>query len=83
VGVFNDWLLFACLFQGITGLGGKVGKVTAGAINVEISVLPVETNVEKLQTHLCGSNLLKEGGENIELKPDNEYPDWLWKLNIG
>jgi large subunit ribosomal protein L54 len=31
---------------------------------------------------VCGSNLLKEG-EDIKLKPDDEYPDWLWTLRTG
>lgn len=45
--------------------------------------LPVETDAKRLVTHLCGSNLLVEGGQDIELKPDNEYPEWLWNLHIG
>lgn len=45
--------------------------------------LPVETDAKRLVTHLCGSNLLAEGGEDIELKPDSEYPEWLWNLHIG
>lgn len=45
--------------------------------------LPVETDAKRLVTHLCGSNLLAEGGQDIELKPDNEYPEWLWNLHIG
>jgi hypothetical protein len=25
---------------------------------------------------------LKTGGEEVKLKPDNEYPEWLWKLPL-
>lgn len=44
--------------------------------------MPVETDAKKLVNFVCGSNILKEG-QDIELKPDSEYPDWLWNLNIG
>ncbi len=33
-------------------------------------------------THCCGLNYLKTGGEEVKLKPDNEYPEWLWKLPL-
>lgn len=56
--------------------GGKGGPV------LEKSELPVETDAKKLISFVCGSNTLKEG-HDVELKPDSEYPDWLWKLNIG
>ncbi|XP_059613203.1 large ribosomal subunit protein mL54 [Phlebotomus argentipes] len=55
---------------------GKLGPV------VEKKELPVETDVNKLITHVCGSNLYQTG-EDIKLKPDSEYPDWLWTLHTG
>uniref|UniRef100_A0A1B6M7L2 Large ribosomal subunit protein mL54 n=1 Tax=Graphocephala atropunctata TaxID=36148 RepID=A0A1B6M7L2_9HEMI len=58
-------------------LKGKTGQT------FEKIRLPVETDAKKLVTHLCGSNLLAEGGHDIELKPENEYPEWLWNLHIG
>lgn len=62
-----------------TKKGGKAGKL--GPV-VEKKVLPVETDPEKLVNFVCGSNILKQG-EDVKLKPDNEYPDWLWTLRIG
>lgn len=64
-------------------MAGKAKKKLAkvGAI-VEKKVLPVETDAHKLVKFVCGSNIKKEG-EDIVLKPDSEYPDWLWKLNTG
>lgn len=44
---------------------------------------PVETDTKKLVNFVCGSNILKEGGQDIELKPDSEYPEWLWSLRTG
>ncbi|XP_054278777.1 39S ribosomal protein L54, mitochondrial-like [Macrosteles quadrilineatus] len=60
---------------------GKLkGKIGAAAEKVK---LPVETDAKRLVKYLCGSNIQAEGGQEIELKPDNEYPEWLWKLHIG
>lgn len=42
---------------------------------------PVEKDTNKLVMYVCGSNYLKEG-EDIKLKPDSEYPDWLWTLPL-
>lgn len=41
--------------------------------------LPVEEDVNKLLNYVCGSNIYKQG-EDIKLKPDSEYPEWLWKI---
>lgn len=43
---------------------------------------PVETNPYRLVEYCCGSNIYKEG-EDVKLKPESEYPDWLWTLNTG
>uniref|UniRef100_A0A336KGG8 Large ribosomal subunit protein mL54 n=1 Tax=Culicoides sonorensis TaxID=179676 RepID=A0A336KGG8_CULSO len=56
--------------------GGKLGPI------VEKKVLPVETDAEKLVNYVCGSNINVKG-EDIKLKPDSEYPDWLWNLHTG
>lgn len=44
--------------------------------------MQVETDPEKLAKYCCGLNLLKTGGEEVMLKSDSEYPDWLWSLKI-
>ncbi|KAJ8962628.1 hypothetical protein NQ318_001021 [Aromia moschata] len=42
----------------------------------------LETDPEKLVKYVCGSNIYKTG-EDILLKPDSEYPDWLWSIRTG
>ena len=64
------------------GKGKKVGKGGKGP-TVEKVVLPVETDANKLVKYCCGTNLLKEGGQDVELKPDSEYPEWLWNIRTG
>lgn len=49
---------------------------------MEKKVLPVETDPVKLTTYCCGSNIFKTG-EDVMLKPDCEYPDWLWTIRLG
>lgn len=83
---FIPYLLLKCNYAkqieaagGIASLGkkkkfGKIGPI------VEKKILPVETDPHKLVNYVCGTNLLREGGEDIKLKPDSEYPDWLWTL---
>lgn len=44
--------------------------------------MPVETDTEKLTKFVCGSNVLKNG-KDVEIKPDSEYPEWLWTLRTG
>ncbi|EDW91310.1 39S ribosomal protein L54, mitochondrial [Drosophila yakuba] len=53
---------------------GKLGPI------VEKKVIPVETDANKLVNYVCGSNYLK-AGEDVKIKPDAEYPEWLWTLN--
>lgn len=43
--------------------------------------LEVETDPHKLVNYCCGLNFHIDE-PLIKLKPDNEYPDWLWKLRI-
>ncbi|XP_052749457.1 39S ribosomal protein L54, mitochondrial [Galleria mellonella] len=65
---------------GVMGLGKgkkKAGKLTT----MEKKVLPVETDPEKLVNYVCGSNIYTTG-EDIKLKDDSEYPEWLWTLRL-
>lgn len=68
----------------VSMLGGALKKKKMGKLGpiVEKVVLPVETDTEKLTKYLCGGNIYKTG-EEIPLKPDSEYPDWLWNLRLG
>ncbi|GAB0088535.1 mitochondrial ribosomal protein L54 [Sergentomyia squamirostris] len=58
-------------------LGGKHGGPM-----VEKKEIPVETDVNRLVNYVCGSNIYKTG-EDIKLKDDSEYPEWLWTLHTG
>ncbi|XP_017460823.1 PREDICTED: 39S ribosomal protein L54, mitochondrial [Rhagoletis zephyria] len=62
-------------------LGGKKKKLGKLGPIVEKKEIPVETDANKLVNYVCGSNILKTG-QDIKLKPDSEYPDWLWSLNV-
>ena len=43
----------------------------------------METDPVKLVTTVAGSNYRTiEGSADIVLKPDSEYPDWLWTMNV-
>lgn len=65
-------------------LGGALKKKKLGKTGpvIEKKILPVETDPEKLVKYACGTNIYKTG-EDILLKPDNEYPDWLWSIRLG
>ncbi|XP_026813790.1 39S ribosomal protein L54, mitochondrial [Rhopalosiphum maidis] len=67
--------------SGIISLGKSKKKLGKGGPVLEKSEIPVETDAKKLINFVCGSNILKEG-QDIEIKPNSEYPDWLWNLNI-
>ncbi|XP_064088668.1 large ribosomal subunit protein mL54-like [Macrobrachium nipponense] len=60
----------------------KKGKGKLGP-TLEKVKLPVETDPQKLVSYVCGSNPIKENPEDIKLKDDSEYPEWLWSLRIG
>ncbi|XP_058808464.1 large ribosomal subunit protein mL54 [Phymastichus coffea] len=69
----------------LPGIGVAKGKkITKGKGPIaEKKVLPVEQDTYKLVKYCCGTNILKEGGQDVELKPDSEYPDWLWTIRTG
>ncbi|XP_065351356.1 large ribosomal subunit protein mL54 [Cloeon dipterum] len=78
---------FAAKPGGAVNIGGlgKASKKKLGKLGpvAEKTVLSVETDTKKLRDFVCGSNLQKEGGEEIQVKPDSEYPDWLWTIRTG
>jgi len=61
---------------------GKKGKGSKMPATVERRKFPVESDPEKLTKFVCGSNILKTG-QDVELKPDSEYPEWLFKIRLG
>lgn len=65
----------------IASLGSKKKVAKLGPV-LEKKVLPVETDPERLVNYVCGSCIMKTG-EDIKLKPDSEYPDWLWNLRTS
>merc|ERR1719414_2066677 len=40
-----------------------------------------ESDPKKLVEYCCGSNYFLEG-EDVKLKPDSEYPDWLFTMDV-
>src|SRR5437870_7474620 len=69
------------LYAGVQSLGKKAAaKLTAAGPNRE--KLPVVTDPDRLVNYVCGSNFYTTG-EDIKLKPDSEYPDWIWTLYNG
>lgn len=42
----------------------------------------VETDPHKLVNYCCGLNYVQDDPP-VKLKPDEEYPDWLWTLRLG
>ncbi|XP_018322991.1 39S ribosomal protein L54, mitochondrial [Agrilus planipennis] len=77
---------YALKIQYSNVVGGMLGtiKKKKGKLGpmMEKKVLPVETDPEKLLSYCCGSNIYKTG-EDVKLKPDSEYPDWLWSIRTG
>ena len=72
------------LLTGTTGLGVQLGSKiggAAGASSTRLRLVP-ETDPVKLTTFLCGGDISREGAKDPELKPESEYPDWLWTLRV-
>ncbi|XP_070160564.1 large ribosomal subunit protein mL54 [Polyergus mexicanus] len=57
-------------------------KLKKSSIAAEKKLLPVETDINRLLTYVCGTNILKEG-EDVKIRPDSEYPSWLWTIRTG
>jgi len=57
--------------------GGKGGK--GGAM--QKAILDVEEDAHKLVSQVCGLNY-QEDTEPVMIKPDSEYPDWLWTIGV-
>lgn len=55
----------------------KIGKI--GGASAQKERMEVETDPEILLKNCCGSNIFIDG-KDPELKPDHEYPEWLWSL---
>ncbi|CAF0793865.1 unnamed protein product [Brachionus calyciflorus] len=62
-------------------LGGGVSK-KGGAQQVRKIEIPIETDAKKLANFVCGLNIVKKDGVEVPIKPDSEYPEWLWSLNV-
>lgn len=58
-----------------------VPKASLQAVGKKRFRLPTETDVNKLMNYCCGANYFKDG-EEIKLKDDKDYPDWLWELPL-
>lgn len=57
----------------------SVGSAKGGVSISPKTQMEVETDPEKLVKYCCGANIYVTG-QDPELKPDSEYPDWLWTL---
>ncbi|ELV09286.1 39S ribosomal protein L54, mitochondrial [Tupaia chinensis] len=59
------------------GKGGKSAMVGDALKDPDVCTDPV-----RLTTHAMGVNIYKEGPD-VALKPDAEYPEWLFQMNVG
>ncbi|KAI1287423.1 39S ribosomal protein L54, mitochondrial [Halotydeus destructor] len=44
--------------------------------------IPTQTEAGYIVSNVSGSNIFKEG-EDVKIKDDSEYPDWIWTMNLG
>ena len=56
-----------------------VAKKAAPAGAQKTKHLDVEEDPEKLCKFVCSANIYTEGSDP-EIKPDSQYPEWLWTL---
>ncbi|XP_008835278.1 39S ribosomal protein L54, mitochondrial [Nannospalax galili] len=59
------------------GKGSKGSMVGEALKDPEVCTDPVQ-----LTTHAMGVNIFKDG-QDVALKADHEYPDWLFQMNVG
>uniref|UniRef100_H2ZFF4 Large ribosomal subunit protein mL54 n=1 Tax=Ciona savignyi TaxID=51511 RepID=H2ZFF4_CIOSA len=62
-------------------IGSDSGRGTKMAKVVVETPKPIR-DTELLVTRCCGLNKYVEGEDPV-LKPDEEYPDWLWTIHTG
>ncbi|KAL0611471.1 39S ribosomal protein L54, mitochondrial [Plecturocebus cupreus] len=61
----------------------KMGKLGKGAVASDALKDPeVCTDPVQLTTYAMGVNIYKEG-QDVPLKPNAEYPEWLFEMNLG
>ncbi|KAL0278400.1 UNVERIFIED_CONTAM: hypothetical protein PYX00_000230 [Menopon gallinae] len=65
---------------GVKSLGKKLK--TKNIQTESVVVVPTETDPQKLAQYVCGTNLTTDE-EPVKIKPDSEYPDWLWSIHTG
>eukprot|EP00092_Neocalanus_flemingeri_P020623 GFUD01022345.1.p1 GENE.GFUD01022345.1~~GFUD01022345.1.p1 ORF type:complete len:147 (-),score=43.00 GFUD01022345.1:87-527(-) len=61
--------------------GAKAGKGGGKGGAMQKAILDVETDATKLVTQVCGLNYKLED-DPVMVRPDSEYPDWLWTLDV-
>ena len=52
-----------------------------GAQTIQKPTIEVETDAMKLTRFCCGANIYTAGADP-QLKPESEYPEWLWSLRL-
>jgi len=65
-------------------LAKKVSKAPAGKVarGKQVPEPEPESDAHRLVTFCCGANKFIEG-EDPQLLPADQYPEWLWTLYIG
>ncbi|XP_008290810.1 39S ribosomal protein L54, mitochondrial-like [Stegastes partitus] len=61
---------------------GVVKTKGKGAVKEEQKGPEVCTDPVRLTSHAVGVNIFKQG-DDPKLKPHEEYPEWLFQLNLG